>query len=783
MDLVRGIASVLTMWIVYHAAIAQEKGTETDQKPQVQIKMKVGKSKPTLKNILNLNYHLQSDHNKGISSKEKTASPEFLDDQAVSSVIFNEIQSLVLTKSSFKIISYIDFAPHLATLVHIDSLLQDTLEKANSFLQHNKFPPYHYKLTGVAEPIQNIKDESIKIQLTDLTYEIAFVTRNFNLIHDRFYQITGQFSMATPGEGSSNSYTDSKPPKGSSRSTRSVASSIFKFLFGGDDNSESIDILKQNVATLMENDELQESRLEDILKSQQLNSGEIRINRDLLRQMTKELAQLNHTLTQITFETEILFTLANFQTSISQLRHRVNIIRDALFGLQTNLEILYHHFSVMVNSKLTPEMISPTQLSDILQEVQEEIRDHPCLSLPKDLMGTSIYRYYKLIKFQITMEQAMMLGILQVPLIEASKEFTFYKIYNVPLPLPDAQLQIQYDLSFQYIAITKGDQYVAFPMEQEVMGCQLTAGAFCELNTAMFPTLDLTSCEFSLYKRAHEQVIKSCRVKTCPLLGDNALSLEPNYWVVITQSPIVLQINCLLTTTYLKVKYPIDIVHLKDGCEAASATLVLPGHSRLIKEDNFLMESHSVKFTLRYMEMQDFTLVRQIIPTQLSPEQLKAIGNSIPEPQVSSIAKLQGQLKQINTNYPYIMPFYLKIIITCISTILLVVSLLYGYRLYKRGCSLNTLVPSSCTKHTRTLRLNKTQDISEYITERYPPSWRQVQRPHSSVVIQEMEMHPMMEQGMSSTTLASPPAIEAGDAPTHIIDLLHPPKSIPATPE
>ena len=145
MDLVRGIASVLTMWIVYHAAIAQEKGTETDQKPQVQIKMKVGKSKPTLKNILNLNYHLQSDHNKGISSKEKTASPEFLDDQAVSSVIFNKIQSLVLTKSSFKIISYIDFAPHLATLAHIDSLLQDTLEKANSFLQHNKFPPYHYK--------------------------------------------------------------------------------------------------------------------------------------------------------------------------------------------------------------------------------------------------------------------------------------------------------------------------------------------------------------------------------------------------------------------------------------------------------------------------------------------------------------------------------------------------------------------------------------------------------------------------------------------------------------
>ena len=66
--------------------------------------------------------------------------------------------------------------------------------------------------------------------------------------------------------------------------------------------------------------------------------------------MTKELAQVNVTLMQIMFDTEILFTLANFQVSISQLRHRVNIIRDALFGLQINLDILYHHFSAMVDS-------------------------------------------------------------------------------------------------------------------------------------------------------------------------------------------------------------------------------------------------------------------------------------------------------------------------------------------------------------------------------------------------------------------------------------------------
>ena len=152
---------------------------------------------------------------------------------------------------------------------------------------------------------------------------------------------------------------------------------LVKILFGGEDNSEAINVLKQNVATLMANDELHEKHLKDKLKSQQINAGEIKINRDLLRQVKKEMAQINVTLNKITFKTQMLFSMASFQVSTSQLRHRVSIIRDALFGLQINLDILYHHYSVMVDNKLTPEMISPKNLYDILQDVQNEIRDHP----------------------------------------------------------------------------------------------------------------------------------------------------------------------------------------------------------------------------------------------------------------------------------------------------------------------------------------------------------------------------------------------------------------------
>ena len=130
----------------------------------------------------------------------------------------------------------------------------------------------------------------------------------------------------------------------------------------------------------------------------------------------------------------------------------------------------------------------------------------------------------------------------------------------------------------------------------------------------------------------------------------------------------MLHINCLQHTSYKKMKHPIDIVHLDDGCEATSVTPVLPGHSRLIKEDNYLARIHSVQFKLQYTAIQDFRLLKQIFPHQLTPKELEKIGNSIPEPQSSSITKLQGWIRYINTNYPHSMPFYLKIVIACSST-------------------------------------------------------------------------------------------------------------------
>ena len=178
-------------------------------------------------------------------------------------VIFNEIQSLVLTKSSYRVISYISFEQHIKTFSEIDGLLQATVDQTNTYMLTKSFPPYYRQLPGESQIVQERRDQWIQVQLQELSYESHLVMRNFELIKTRFLEITGQMPTYPDNPDEQDQPIHTMTPTTSTISTRtkrSVASSIFKFLFGGEDNSEAINMLKQNVATLMANDELHEKR-------------------------------------------------------------------------------------------------------------------------------------------------------------------------------------------------------------------------------------------------------------------------------------------------------------------------------------------------------------------------------------------------------------------------------------------------------------------------------------------------------------------------------------------
>ena len=176
------------------------------------------------------------------------------------------------------------------------------------------------------------------------------------------------------------------------------------------------------------------------------------------------------------------------------------------------------------------------------------------------------------------------MGVLEIPLVDRNRRFTLLQLHNLPIPVLGTHVQVQYAFLPKYLAIDSSGQYVAYPTEDEILACSITRGGFCVLNTAILPTFNLQTYETALYQKNLEQTSKLCKIEISPSYWDNALSLRPNYWYVITRQPIVLHINCLQSSSYRQLHFPVDVVHLENDCEATSTTLTLPGHSQLIRK-------------------------------------------------------------------------------------------------------------------------------------------------------------------------------------------------------
>ena len=195
--------------------------------------------------------------------------PQSITNETQSSIIFEEISTLILTKASYKVISYVNFQPHIKTFEDTGKLLTDTHLKIMSHLQPNRYFPNYWGLEDELLQLQKNKDEGIRVQLQDILYETNLIAQNFQLMAERFTQITRyQISLQNSD--------DTKAHNSTSRVKCSLVSTIFKFIFWGDDgNSEAIEVLKKNVERLFQNKQLQEKQLQELLKSQKLNRDEI----------------------------------------------------------------------------------------------------------------------------------------------------------------------------------------------------------------------------------------------------------------------------------------------------------------------------------------------------------------------------------------------------------------------------------------------------------------------------------------------------------------------------
>ena len=117
---------------------------------------------------------------------------------------------------------------------------------------------------------------------------------------------------------------------------------------------------------------------------------------------------------------------------------------------------------VLSTRKVNPLVIPPNALRQVLAEAKEDIKQNPRLTLPEDL-NINTWNYYTIMKITPIIMENFLLVILIIPLACQSLVMNLYKVHNLPALHPELNIQFQYQLEGEYLAIPKDKQYAAIP--------------------------------------------------------------------------------------------------------------------------------------------------------------------------------------------------------------------------------------------------------------------------------------------------------------------------------
>ena len=408
-------------------------------------------------------------------------------------VLFEKLNQIVMSKSSYKITSFIDFSPYAKMFVELKLYIQQLKTNLNEQVgKAGMYLPYH-KVNGcIQNDIDRKRQLEIKKMLQDAIIEVNYLQVTLVKIESTYNKIVNPDRI----ESLNNVPIEDK----GTRTKRSVVGSIFKWLFGGgNDGAETTKQLKNNITILKQNQNLQQDQIKQLLKMNQLTAVETLKNRKLLKDLTKDMIQINFTVAQLESQSQQLYASVNFLNFMTTVRHKIAVIRDSTFSIQQNLNHLYIYLNTLGTHKLVPKMLTPYDLLALLKTVVKDLRSHPKLKLPVEPIKDEVYQYYQIMSASAVMYDEMLLCILHVPLVDKSKTFQVFKIHNLPLPLPSLNKQMRHKLDHQYLAVSTDKLYVTFPTAEEIFSYRMSIGSFCEINNAIYPTSAIRSCEYALF--------------------------------------------------------------------------------------------------------------------------------------------------------------------------------------------------------------------------------------------------------------------------------------------
>ena len=358
-----------------------------------------------------------------------------------------------------------------------------------------------------------------------------------------------------------------------------------------------------------------------------------------------------------------------------QVRNRLDMMRDGIENLKEDLDKIHEYMMSLTTHKVSPNLIPPTDLRDILDDINRKLIANPRLSLPIH-ENADIWTYYQFLKIDAFVHRDMLIVVLILPLIDKDLEFDLFKAHSLPLLHPELKKVFKYEIGNPYIAVRSDNNYFTIPNHDDVVTCQISAGHFCNFNTALYPTASTKECLYHLLVNDKEKIQKYCTISVRKYTQDTAINLEANTWALAVLEPTTLHVTCLTYSYQIRVKTTFQLVELENSCQAYSPNIVLPsGNQMFEKRNSSLIQQRFFNYDVQYSAIPNFFLMQTFNITKLTPVQIDALSNDLPTIDRIPVCNVTNMLKKISKNYPFIFPIYGYVLITIGGTVLVMLTI------------------------------------------------------------------------------------------------------------
>ena len=286
----------------------------------------------------------------------------------------------------------------------------------------------------------------------------------------------------------------------------------------------------------------------------------------------------------------------------------------------------------MATHKLNPTVVPLPQLTQMLLEIQEGIKDSPRLTVPIDPKIDKVESYYDIIRVTPHIRQDLLVVLVCVPLTDSSLQMNVYQAHNLPAIHPNLNVSATYELEGKYLAMGQDGHYLALPDETDISLCLLTGGGLSKMSQALYPSDRVSWCIYALFKQDQDKVNKHCTYNFQKRTGNLAHSLGGYLWAISSIATEKLQIRCLKETHILEIKPPLQIVVIGDGCEGYSPSLATAAKNEITAVQNtFSRPGFFIRFNSMYKNNPALGLWSQMSFEALTVEEAKAMVEHLPE--------------------------------------------------------------------------------------------------------------------------------------------------------